>query len=163
RPYWADDPEFDVRAHVRRVCCPPPGDERTLLDVAAAELVRPLPRSRPLWSAAFVSGLADGGTGLVIVVNHVLADGIAGLAVLAALLDPGSVAATTPAITAAATRTITAAATPTITAAATPTIAATDNSKMRAFPAGVPSVRTLAADAWARRARRLAPPPGGLR
>ena len=163
RPYWADDPEFDVRAHVRRVCCPPPGDERTLLDVAAAELVRPLPRSRPLWSAAFVSGLADGGTGLVIVVNHVLADGIAGLAVLAALLDPGSVAATTPAITAAATRTITAAATPTITAAATPTIAATDNSKMRAFPAGAPSVRTLAADAWARRARRLAPPPGGLR
>ena len=47
----------------------------------------PLPRSRPLWSATFVTGLADGGTGLVIVMNHVLADGIGGLAVLAGLVD----------------------------------------------------------------------------
>ena len=37
--------------------------------------------------AAFVTGLADGGTGLVIVMNHVLADGIGGLAVLARLVD----------------------------------------------------------------------------
>ena len=88
RPYWADDPEFDLGAHVREVRCPPPGDERALLDVAAAELERPLPRSRPLWSAVFVTGLASGGTGLVIVVDHVLADGVAGLAVLASLLDP---------------------------------------------------------------------------
>jgi hypothetical protein len=89
RPYWADDPEFDLGAHVREVRCPPPGDKRALLDVAAAELARPLPRSRPLWSAVFVTGLASGGTGLVIVVDHVLADGVAGLAVLAALLDRG--------------------------------------------------------------------------
>lgn len=34
-----------------------------------------------------VTGLADGGTGLVIVMNHVLADGIGGLAVLARLVD----------------------------------------------------------------------------
>ena len=47
----------------------------------------PLPRSGPLWSATFVTGLADGGTGLVIVMNHVLADGIGGLAVLARLVD----------------------------------------------------------------------------
>jgi hypothetical protein len=90
RPYWADDPEFDLGAHVREVRCPAPGDERALLDVAAAELERPLPRSRPLWSAVFVTGLASGGTGLVIVVDHVLADGVAGLAVLAALLDPAA-------------------------------------------------------------------------
>ena len=47
----------------------------------------PLPRSQPLWSATFVTGLASGGTGLVIVMNHVLADGIGGLAVLARLVD----------------------------------------------------------------------------
>jgi WS/DGAT/MGAT family acyltransferase len=88
RPYWADDPGFDLGGHVREVRCPPPGDERALLDLAAAELEKPLPRSRPLWSAVFVTGLAHGGTGLVIVVDHVLADGVAGLAVLAALLDP---------------------------------------------------------------------------
>jgi diacylglycerol O-acyltransferase / wax synthase len=55
--------------------------------VAAAVTGEPLPRSRPLWSATFVTGLADRGTGLVIVMNHVLADGIGGLAVLATLVD----------------------------------------------------------------------------
>ena len=52
-------------------------------------ICEPLPRSRPLWSATFVTGLADGGTGLVVVMNHVLADGIGGLAVLARLVDEG--------------------------------------------------------------------------
>jgi diacylglycerol O-acyltransferase / wax synthase len=87
RPYWADDPAFDVDKHVRQACCPPPGDERALLDLAAATLSKPLPRSRPLWSATFVTGLADGGTALLVIIDHVLADGIAGLAVLGALVD----------------------------------------------------------------------------
>lgn len=88
RPYWADDPAFDVDQHVRQERCPPPGDERALLDLAAAQLCEPLPRSRPLWSATFVAGLADGGTALIIIADHVLADGIAGLAVLGTLMDP---------------------------------------------------------------------------
>jgi diacylglycerol O-acyltransferase / wax synthase len=87
RPFWADDPAFDLRHHVRQLPCPAPGDEGALLDVAATVIGEPLPRSRPLWSATFVTGLADGSTGLVIVMNHVLADGIGGLAVLAGLVD----------------------------------------------------------------------------
>ena len=87
RPYWADDPAFDIDEHVRQVCCPPPGDERALLDLAAARLREPMPRSRPLWSATFVTGLAGGGTGLLVIMDHVLADGIAGLAVLGTLVD----------------------------------------------------------------------------
>jgi WS/DGAT/MGAT family acyltransferase len=87
RPYWADDPAFDADQHIRQVRCPPPGDERTLLDLAAAQLGEPLPPSRPLWSATFVTGLADGGTALLVIMDHVLADGIAGLAVLGALTD----------------------------------------------------------------------------
>jgi diacylglycerol O-acyltransferase / wax synthase len=87
RPFWADDPAFDLRHHVRQRPCPPPGDERALLEVAAAVTGEPLPRSRPLWSATFVTGLTGGSTGLVIVMNHVLADGIGGLAVLATLVD----------------------------------------------------------------------------
>jgi len=62
RPYWADDPAFDINEHVRQVRCPPPGDERAVLDLAAAQLRVPMPRSRPLWSATFVTGLADGGS-----------------------------------------------------------------------------------------------------
>jgi diacylglycerol O-acyltransferase len=87
RPYWGDDPAFDINEHVRQVCCPPPGDERAVLDLAAAQLREPMPRSRPLWSATFVTGLADGGTGLLVIMDHVLADGVAGLAVLGMLVD----------------------------------------------------------------------------
>jgi diacylglycerol O-acyltransferase len=87
RPFWADDPAFDLQHHVRLLPCPPPGDERALLEVAAAVTRQPLPRSRPLWSATFVTGLAGVSAGLVIVMNHVLADGIGGLAVLARLVD----------------------------------------------------------------------------
>jgi WS/DGAT/MGAT family acyltransferase len=94
RPYWADDPAFDADQHVRQVRCPPPGDERTLLDLAAAQLGEPLPQSRPLWSATFVTGLADGGTALLVIMDHVLADGVAGLAVLAALTDQATGTAT---------------------------------------------------------------------
>lgn len=132
RPYWADDPAFDLRHHVRQRPCPPPGDERALLDVAAAVTGEPLPRSRPLWSATFVSGLAGGRTGLVLVMNHVLADGIGGLALLARLADqiPGSQAG---------------------------------NRQAAAFPVPAPPARTLAADAWAGRARRLAHPAGSVR
>jgi len=87
RPYWADDPAFDIDKHVRQVRCSPPGDERALLDLAAAQLREPMPRSRPLWSATFVTGLADGGAGLLVIMDHVLADGIAGLEVLGSLVD----------------------------------------------------------------------------
>ena len=132
RPFWADDPAFDLCHHVRQVPCPAPGDQRALLDVAAAVIGEPLPRSRPLWSATFVTGLADCGTGLVIVMNHVLADGIGGLAVLASLVDesPGLPPAGTAAVS---------------------------------FPAPGPRAGTLAADAWAGRARRLAHPAGSVR
>jgi diacylglycerol O-acyltransferase / wax synthase len=93
RPYWADDPAFDIDEHVRQVRCPPPGDERALLDLAAAQLGEPLPLSRPLWSATFVTGLAGGGTGLLFVMDHVLADGTAALAMLGTLADQGAGAA----------------------------------------------------------------------
>src|SRR6185437_6270350 len=42
---------------------------------------------RPLWSAVVVTGLADGGSALLVVLHHVVADGVGGLAVLAALAD----------------------------------------------------------------------------
>jgi WS/DGAT/MGAT family acyltransferase len=86
-PVWVDDPAADPTRHMRRIPCPAPGDERALLDLAARVMTTPLPPARPLWSAAVVTGLADGGVGLLVVLHHVLADGVGGLAVLAALAD----------------------------------------------------------------------------
>ena len=87
RPVWLDDPDFDIAAHVRSVPCEPPGDAAALRRAWTAIATQRLPWSRPLWSATFVTGLADGQTGLVLMFHHVMADGIGGLAVLASLVD----------------------------------------------------------------------------
>jgi diacylglycerol O-acyltransferase / wax synthase len=87
-PIWVDDAGFDIGDHVREVECRAPGDERALLDTALDVAMIPLRRDAPLWSAAYVTGLAGGGSALVLVLHHALADGIGGLAVLAALVDP---------------------------------------------------------------------------
>lgn len=87
RPYWLEPAGVDLRGHVVQVRCPAPGDVDALLAVAVEAVTRPLPRSRPLWRAVVVSGLVDGSVGVVIVLHHVLADGIGGLGVLARLVD----------------------------------------------------------------------------
>ena len=87
RPVWLDDPGFDIGAHVRSVRCDPPGDDVALRLAWTAIATQRLPWSRPLWSATFVTGLADGQTGLVLMFHHVMADGIGGLAVLGSLVD----------------------------------------------------------------------------
>ena len=87
RPVWVDDPAFDVDHHLGASVCPPPGDERALLDLVAAVVAEPLSAERPLWRATFVHGLADGRVGLLVVVDHVMVDGTGGLAALAHLVD----------------------------------------------------------------------------
>lgn len=101
RPYWLEPAGVDLRGHVSQVRCPAPGDADGLLAVAVEAITRPLPRSRPLWRAVVVSGLTDGSVGVVIVLHHVLADGIGGLGVLARLVDGGRGAAAGPSTVAA--------------------------------------------------------------
>jgi diacylglycerol O-acyltransferase / wax synthase len=95
RPVWVDDPRFRIRDHVHIRPCASPGDETALLNVAAEAVLDRLSLNRPLWSVTVVTGLAGGGSALVLVMHHVLADGIGGLAALARLVD--GTAATQPA------------------------------------------------------------------
>lgn len=87
RPIWVDDARFDISNHLHTDACPTPGDEQALLTRATEILGVHLPRERPLWSATILTGMTGGRTGLIIVFDHVLADGIGGLAVLANLVD----------------------------------------------------------------------------
>lgn len=86
-PVWVDDPTADPARHVRGIRCPGPGDDRALLDLAASVMTTPLPRTSPPWSATVVTGLSDGTVAVLLVLHHIMADGIGGLAVLSALAD----------------------------------------------------------------------------
>ena len=87
RPVWAPDPAFDPDRHIGTVTLPPGSD---LPDWAANRIVRPLPLDRPLWRAEVIDGLPGQRFAVIIVVHHVAADGMAGVALAGSLLDPSA-------------------------------------------------------------------------
>jgi diacylglycerol O-acyltransferase len=84
---WIDDDGFDLSRHVRHASLPRPGSTEKLQQRCAEIIERPLDRRRPLWEAWVVEGLASGGFAFVVKVHHCIVDGIAGIGMLAALLD----------------------------------------------------------------------------
>lgn len=96
-PLWVDAPAFDLSDHVRVERLDPPVDDAELLRAVERLRLRRLDKSRPLWEMWFLTGLPDQRIGLFIRLHHVVADGIAGVAELGALLDAAPSSATTPA------------------------------------------------------------------
>lgn len=95
-PEWAEDPEFDLDYHVRRVGAPGSGTLDEVLDLAAAISTAPLDAARPLWEALLVDNLTDGGAVLVLRAHHAVTDGLGAVEILAALLDLGPDGSGTP-------------------------------------------------------------------
>jgi diacylglycerol O-acyltransferase len=87
RPVWVDDPGFNIDDHLRVSKQRSEIDDACLLDIAADLVTKPLPEDRPLWAAILVPALTGGRAAVVLVMHHVVGDGLAGLAVLRALLD----------------------------------------------------------------------------
>ncbi len=87
RPLWCDDLHDDGSAQVESIRCPEPRGDQGLLALAAELVCRPLPRDRPLWRAVVVTDVGPDRAAIVLVHHHVLADGVAGLAILSALAD----------------------------------------------------------------------------
>jgi len=87
-PLWIDDPGFDIREHVRLHVVPAPGDEPAVLTVCTELNAAPLDRARPLWEIWLLTGLAGGGSGLLIRLHHAVADGLAAVAMMEGLFAP---------------------------------------------------------------------------
>ncbi len=84
-PAWVDDPDFDVRNHVRAA----PGtvsDRAQLMRLVGRVMAERLDHARPLWAISVVGPFSDGRTALVIRVHHCLADGVTFLRLLSELL-----------------------------------------------------------------------------
>jgi diacylglycerol O-acyltransferase / wax synthase len=96
-PLWVDAPAFDLSDHVRVERLHAPADEGELLRAVARLRRRRLDKSRPLWEMWFLTGLPAGRIGWFVRLHHVVADGVAGVAELGALLDTAPSSITTQA------------------------------------------------------------------
>lgn len=86
-PLWVDDPDFELRHHVRHVSLPKPGDMRSLLDLATIIAADPFDRTRPLWQFWVVDGLRGGKSALIQKMHHTITDGEGGVALSMQFLD----------------------------------------------------------------------------
>ncbi len=84
RPYWVEDPDFDLEYHVRHIALPKPGDWRQLCILAARIHSQPLRRDRPLWEMYIIEGLNNveglpkNCFALLLKVHHCAMDGATG-------------------------------------------------------------------------------------
>jgi len=81
-PVWLEDPEFDLRRHVRRLVLDGPGTDHQLAAAIAVFASTPLPRDRPLWELLVIEGVAGGRIAVVVKIHHAVADGSAAVALL---------------------------------------------------------------------------------
>jgi diacylglycerol O-acyltransferase / wax synthase len=86
-PLWVDDPNFDLRYHVRHVSLPKPGTMRQLLDYASLMACDAFDRTRPLWQFVVVDGLRGGKSALIQKMHHTIVDGEGGVRLSLQFLD----------------------------------------------------------------------------
>ena len=88
-PVWVDDPHFAIGDHVLHTTAPEPGGPEKLRELVGRILAPPLDLSRSPWQVWLVDGLADGRWALICKVHHCMVDGVAGIDLLAVLLNAG--------------------------------------------------------------------------
>jgi len=87
RPYWIDDPHFDIEFHLRELALPRPGTRQQLGEQVARIHARPLDRTRPLWEAYVITGMEDGRAAFYSKIHHAAIDGISGAEILETVMD----------------------------------------------------------------------------
>ena len=87
RPFWVDDPNFNLTYHVRHSALPAPGSEEQLRNTAARVFSQQLDRSKPLWELWLVQGLKRKRFALLTKTHHALVDGVSGVDIATVLFD----------------------------------------------------------------------------
>ena len=87
RPFWIDDPSFNLEYHVRHSALPAPGSEEQLKRTAARIFSQQLDRTKPLWELWLVQGLKRKRFALVSKTHHALVDGVSGVDIATVLFD----------------------------------------------------------------------------
>ncbi len=94
-PSWEFDPTFDIRRHVREATLKH-GSDAELKKLAGKILSTVMDRQHPLWDMTLVHGLKGDRSALIFRLHHCLADGIAGVGIMNAVMDASPVAPRLP-------------------------------------------------------------------
>ena len=76
RPVWVDDPDFDLRYHVRLTALPPPGGDEQLAELMGRVMSQRLDRDHPLWEYWLIEGLAQDRWALISKLHHCMVNGV---------------------------------------------------------------------------------------
>jgi WS/DGAT/MGAT family acyltransferase len=93
KPYWVEDPAFNLDLHLQHVALPSPGRWKELRSLAARTFTTPLDRTRPLWEMTFIEGLDEipqvppGSVAIISKIHHAAIDGVSGADMMGVLLD----------------------------------------------------------------------------
>ena len=87
RPFWIDDPTFNLEYHVRHSALPSPGSEEQLRNLASRVFSQQLDRTKPLWELWLVQGLTRKRFAIVSKTHHALVDGVSGVDIATVLFD----------------------------------------------------------------------------
>jgi WS/DGAT/MGAT family acyltransferase len=86
-PVWVDDEHFNLEYHVRFTALPRPGSMDLLKALAARLASQQLDRQKPLWELYVVEGVAGNRFAVISKIHHCMIDGIAGVDLLAVMLN----------------------------------------------------------------------------
>lgn len=93
KPYWIEDPDFNLEFHIRHIALPQPGDWRQLCIMVSRINSKPLDFNHPLWEAYVIEGLDNidglpkGSFAILVKVHHSIVDGASGQSIFGALHD----------------------------------------------------------------------------
>jgi len=87
RPVWVEDPDFDIRYHVRRTALAAPGGDEQLAQLMGRVMSQRLDRDHPLWEYWLVEGLAQGRWALISKIHHCMVDGVSATDLYRIILD----------------------------------------------------------------------------
>ena len=96
-PVWVDDPNFDLRYHVRQTALPSPGGDHQLRRLMARVMTQRLDRDYPLWEYWLVEGLDQDRWALISKVHHAMVDGVSGTDLYRVIFDTSPEPPTLPA------------------------------------------------------------------
>jgi diacylglycerol O-acyltransferase len=82
-----DDPEFDLRSHIKRHPLSGGASDAEMAEAAMRANEPPLDRNRPLWELHLFQGLEGGRSALLWKIHHCIVDGVSALKLISTAMD----------------------------------------------------------------------------